>query len=183
MEICNTKLKDCYVINLKRFNDERGYFQETFHKKKYSKLFPENTSFVQDNLSKSKKGVVRGIHFQSKHPQGKLVRVVVGEVFDVAVDLRLNSPTFGKYHSEILSDQNFKQLWIPEGFGHGFMTTSNEAILEYKCTNFYKPEYEHTLLWNDENLNINWPKMNSVLISEKDKLGIKLNESINLIRS
>ena len=136
MEFYKTKLKDCYSIKPIRHKDNRGYFQETFHQEKYSKFLPEGTNFVQDNLSKSKKGVVRGIHFQLKNSQGKLVRVIAGEIYDVAVDLRLNSPTFGKYHAEILSEKNFKQLWIPEGFGHGFMTLSEEAILEYKCTNF-----------------------------------------------
>lgn len=180
MKKIETKFKDCFLIDLISHIDDRGYFQETFHLKKYADLLPEKTTFVQDNLSKSKKGVIRGIHFQNKNSQGKLIRVVAGEVFDVAVDLRLNSSTFGKYHSEILSEKNSKQFWIPEGFGHGFMTLSDHAVLEYKCTNFYDPKNEHTLLWNDQSLKIRWPRINPIILSEKDKLGLDLN-SVKLL--
>ena len=175
MKITKTKLKDCFVITPISHKDERGYFQETYHEIKYSDLLPVNTRFVQDNLSKSKKNVIRGIHFQSKNPQGKLVRVVKGEVFDVAVDLRSDSPTFGDYHSEILNSENFRQIWLPEGFGHAFMTLSNEAILEYKCTDFYNADFEHTIIWNDKELDIKWPNRKPI-ISAKDSLGLKFTD-------
>ncbi|HFO4551926.1 TPA: dTDP-4-dehydrorhamnose 3,5-epimerase, partial [Escherichia coli] len=131
--------------------------------------------FVQDNHSRSTKGVLRGLHFQSKHPQGKLVRVTRGIVFDVAVDLRINSQTFGKWFGIILSEENKRQLWLPEGFAHGFQVLSDIVDFEYKCTDYYYPEFERTLLWNDADVNIAWPLALSI-ISEKDKRGHSLSE-------
>lgn len=134
--------------------------------------------FVQDNESKSKKGVLRGLHFQIKHTQGKLVRVINGEVFDVAVDLRKHSPTFGEWEGIILTGENGKQFYIPEGFAHGFLVLSDEVVFNYKCTNFYAPEYEQGILWNDSDLGIKWPlgKVEEVLLSEKDKKQKTLKE-------
>ncbi|HBA9359370.1 TPA: dTDP-4-dehydrorhamnose 3,5-epimerase, partial [Escherichia coli] len=138
-------------------------------------LIGRELHFVQDNHSRSTKGVLRGLHFQSKHPQGKLVRVTRGIVFDVAVDLRINSQTFGKWFGIILSEENKRQLWLPEGFAHGFQVLSDIVDFEYKCTDYYYPEFERTLLWNDADVNIAWPLALSI-ISEKDKRGHSLSE-------
>ncbi|HFP9715526.1 TPA: dTDP-4-dehydrorhamnose 3,5-epimerase, partial [Escherichia coli] len=141
----------------------------------YCELIGRELHFVQDNHSRSTKGVLRGLHFQSKHPQGKLVRVTRGIVFDVAVDLRINSQTFGKWFGIILSEENKRQLWLPEGFAHGFQVLSDIVDFEYKCTDYYYPEFERTLLWNDADVNIAWPLALSI-ISEKDKRGHSLSE-------
>ena len=164
MKIKKTKLDGCIIIEPEIFGDERGFFLETFHVARYSSVgidFP----FVQDNFSRSTKGVLRGLHFQEKNPQGKLVRVVNGEALDVAVDIRLGSPTFSQWESIILSGENKKQFWIPPGFAHGFLVLSDSVDFEYKCTDYYKPEDEKTILWNDPTLNIRWnvdyPKLSS----------------------
>ena len=171
MKVSRTPLAGCLILETEFFVDDRGYFQETFHLQKYNFL-PPNTSFVQDNLSNSKKNVLRGIHFQKNFPQGKLVRVVQGSVFDVAVDLRPNSKTFGRHFSINLSDSNRLQLWIPEGFGHAFLSLEDNTIVEYKCTNFYNPDDEKCIIWNDSEINIAWPNNdNDFLISKKDLLG------------
>lgn len=179
MEITKTNLKDCFVISFEVYKDKRGYFHETYHKKKYDCLLPK-FKFVQDNLSFSKKNVIRGIHFQIKKPQGKLVRVVRGKVFDVAVDLRPNSKTFGEYFSIILSETNQYQIWIPPGFGHGFLSLENKTILEYKCTNFFDAKDEKCIIWNDKKINIKWPLKNKPVISQKDQRGVSFS-SLNLI--
>lgn len=174
MKINATPLEGCLLIESNIYTDNRGHFQETYNQRKY-KFLPPNTQFVQDNLSKSNNNVLRGIHFQQNYPQGKLIRVVSGMVFDVAVDLRPNSKTFGKYFSINLSESNHLQLWIPEGFGHGFLALEKNTILEYKCTNFYHPEDEKCIIWNDNKIGIEWPNSSQkFLISEKDLLGQSL---------
>jgi dTDP-4-dehydrorhamnose 3,5-epimerase len=152
------------------FGDERGYFVETYNKREFETI-GLNMSFVQDNQSASKKGVLRGLHFQKQNPQGKLVRVLSGEVFDVGVDLRKNSPTFGHWHGIILSGTNKKMFYVPEGFAHGFVVLSDFAEFTYKCTRFYDPKDEGGILWNDPEINVNWhiPDDMSVILSEKDK--------------
>ncbi|AOR24773.1 dTDP-4-dehydrorhamnose 3,5-epimerase [Clostridium taeniosporum] len=169
--INETKISGLYVIEPEVFKDERGYFMETYNKKPFLKAGLD-MNFVQDNESKSTKGVLRGLHFQKEHSQGKLVRVIKGEVFDVAVDLRYGSPTFGKWESIILSETNKKQFYIPEGFAHGFLVLSDEAIFNYKCTDFYAPGDEGGIMWNDPDINIKWPleKIEKLIISEKDKV-------------
>jgi dTDP-4-dehydrorhamnose 3,5-epimerase len=167
MRVIETKLKDCVYIEPKVFGDERGFFLETFQAERYAEMAGINLPFVQDNHSRSPKGVLRGLHFQKTKPQGKLVRVVKGEVYDVAVDMRHGSPTFGQWESVILSDENKIQFWVPPGFAHGFVVLSEIADFEYKCTDYYDPSDEGSILWNDPNLNIPWP-VESPILSEKD---------------
>jgi len=165
-----TGIEGLIIIEQKVFYDERGYFMETYNEKAFKEA-GLNLKFVQDNQSKSKRGVLRGLHFQKKFPQGKLVRVIRGEVFDVAVDLRRNSHTFKKWFGCVLSESNRKQMYIPEGFAHGFLVLSDEAEFVYKCTEFYHPEDEGGYLWNDPDFNIEWPLegIEELLLSEKDK--------------
>lgn len=151
-----TRIDGVYIIEPKTFGDSRGYFMETYNKEQFCEA-GLNMIFVQDNESKSSKGVLRGLHFQKKHSQGKLVRVTKGEVFDVAVDLRTGSPTYGQWEGVILSDENKKQFYIPEGFAHGFLVLSDEAVFNYKCTDLYSPEYDGGVMWNDPEINIEWP--------------------------
>jgi dTDP-4-dehydrorhamnose 3,5-epimerase len=154
--------------------DARGYFLELHNERRFAEIgLPE--ALVQDNLSFSRRGVLRGLHFQTPGWQGKLVSVVRGEVFDVAVDLRRDSPTFGQWHGLTLSEGNHLQLWIPRGFAHGFCVTSDEALVLYKCSAFYEPAQEHTLLWNDPDLGITWP-VSGPLVSDKDARGRRLRE-------
>ena len=164
-----TDIEGLVIVEPKLFGDERGYFMETYHEEEFKKN-GISTSFVQDNQSMSKKGVLRGMHYQTRNPQGKLVRVLEGEVYDVAVDLRKSSPTFLKWHGIHLSGTNRKQFFIPEGFAHGFLVLSDVAVFSYKCTNFYDPGYESGLLWNDPKLGIQWPLDGLVQpsLSEKD---------------
>jgi len=173
----DTKIKDLYIIEPTVFGDERGYFMETYNKNAFFEA-GLTMEFVQDNESKSKKGVLRGLHFQTKHTQGKLVRVTQGEVFDVAVDLRKGSPTFGQWEGVILSERDKRQFYVPEGFAHGFLVLSDEAVFNYKCTDFYAPEYDCGLLWNDETVGIQWPLdgIDELLLSEKDKVQKRLSE-------
>ena len=173
MNIIETSLIDCVIIEPKVFGDDRGFFLETFHSSRYSELAGINMPFVQDNHSRSSKGVLRGLHFQQTKPQGKLVRVVRGEVFDVAIDLRKESSTFGKWEGVILSQENKKQLWVPPGFAHGFLVLSDLADFEYKCTDYYDPLDEGSIIWNDSDLGIRWPLANPIL-SEKDANANKL---------
>lgn len=168
MKVTYTKIPDVKIIEPTVFKDERGFFFESFNHKKFEEAIGRKVSFVQDNHSKSSKGVLRGLHYQlPPHAQGKLVRVVQGEVFDVVVDIRKLSPTFGCWVAETLSAENKKQLWIPEGFAHGFLALS-EAEFLYKTTSYYNSETEHSIKWDDEILNINWPKVKDVQISRKD---------------
>ena len=167
MNVIKTKLKDCVIIEPKVFGDERGFFLETFRSDRYADLTGIDLPFVQDNHSRSSKGVLRGLHFQKTKPQGKLVRVVRGEVYDVAVDIRQGSPTYGQWEAVILSEENKTQFWVPPGFAHGFVVLSETADFEYKCTDYYDPSDEGSLLWDDPVLNIPWPIDNPTL-SEKD---------------
>lgn len=173
----DTKLKDVYIIEPSVFGDNRGYFMETYNKEDFVNA-GLTMKFVQDNESKSSKGVLRGLHFQTKHTQGKLVRVTKGEVFDVAVDLRKGSPTFGQWEGVIISEDNKKQFYVPEGFAHGFLVLSHVAIFNYKCTDFYAPQYDSGLLWNDGEVGIQWPLegIEEIVLSDKDKNQKKLKD-------
>lgn len=171
IKVENCGIEGLYVIEPKVFFDSRGYFTETYNQNEFEEA-GLNMRFVQDNQSMSSRGVLRGLHFQKTHPQGKLVRVLQGEVYDVAVDLRENSKTFGKYFGLVLSDENRKQFYIPEGFAHGFLVLSETAIFAYKCTDFYCADDEGGLLYNDPDVNIEWPvkDLEELIISDKDKL-------------
>ena len=173
MNIIKTTLNDCVIIEPKIFGDERGFFLETFHTSRYEDLAGISLPFVQDNHSRSSTGVLRGLHFQKTKPQGKLVRVVRGEVFDVAVDIRKASSTFGHWEGVILSEENKKQFWVPPGFAHGFVVLSEIADFEYKCTDYYDSADEGSILWNDPDLGINWPVADPIL-SDKDVNANKL---------
>jgi len=175
MKVIDTKIADVKIIEPKVFGDERGFFLETFQSEKYKRELNINDDFVQDNHSRSAKNVLRGLHFQRRNPQGKLVRVVKGEVFDVAVDIRPESPTFKQWVGVYLSEDNKTQFWIPPGLAHGFVVISDYADFEYKCTNYYDPESEGCLFWNDPEIGIDWPVTNPIL-SEKDKLGLRLSD-------
>ena len=167
MNIIPTKLKDCVIIEPKVYGDHRGFFLETFQAERYEALACIAQTFVQDNHSRSQKGVLRGLHFQINKPQGKLVRVVSGEVYDVAVDIRQESPSFGLWHGVRLSEENKRQFWVPPGFAHGFVVLSDTADFEYKCTDYYDPSEEGSLAWDDPCLAIQWPIENPTL-SAKD---------------
>ncbi len=168
-----TKIEGVYIIEPKVFGDRRGYFLETYQTKEFAKA-GLNYHFVQDNQSSSRKGVLRGLHFQKTFPQAKLVRVLSGEVFDVAVDLRANSPTYGKWEAAVLSGDNKKQFMIPRGFAHGFVVLSDYAEFAYKCDEIYHPEDEGGIIWNDPEIAIEWPDVGEIILSEKDKKNPKL---------
>lgn len=175
MQVIDTAIVDVKIIQPKVFGDDRGFFLETFEKRRYQTMLNIDYDFVQDNHSRSQKGVLRGLHFQKQNPQGKLVRVVRGEVFDVAVDIRKNSPTYGAWVGINLSETNKTQFWIPPGLAHGFAVISDIADFEYKCTDYYNPADEGCLLWNDPTVNITWPIKNP-LLSERDKQGKLLGD-------
>ena len=178
MNIQKTAIPDVLIIEPKVFTDERGFFMETFHARRFVEHgLPQN--FVQDNHSGSKRGTLRGLHYQIRQAQGKLVRVVAGEVFDVAVDLRKSSPTFGQWAGTHLSVENKMQLWIPEGFAHGFIVLSDWAEVIYKVTDFYASEWQRTLLWNDPELGIEWPLLDGMppILSAKDAQGKPLRDA------
>jgi dTDP-4-dehydrorhamnose 3,5-epimerase len=177
MKIIDTEISDVKIIEPKVFGDERGFFLETFQKERYLEALNIKGDFVQDNHSRSAKGVLRGLHFQRVNPQGKLVRVVRGEVFDVAVDIRPESATFKQWVGVILSEENKTQFWIPPGLAHGFVVLSDFADFEYKCTNYYDPGSEGCLLWNDPEVGIEWP-VESPLLSVKDQQGKKLSQLV-----
>jgi dTDP-4-dehydrorhamnose 3,5-epimerase len=168
MKVIPTSLEDCFVIEPKVFNDSRGFFLETFKYEDYKEKIGIEKDFVQDNHSRSSKGVLRGLHFQIKKPQGKLVRVSRGSVLDVAVDLRIKSRTFGKSELFELSDANFRQLWIPPGFAHGFLALSEIADFEYKCTQVFDQKDEGSIHWQDPDLQISWPKDIDIIVSDRD---------------
>ena len=170
MKVTSLKIPDVKLIEPDVFEDERGFFYESFNQQKFNEAIGENITFVQDNHSKSSKGVLRGLHYQEEpFAQGKLVRVVVGEIFDVAVDIRKDSSTHGQWVSEILSAENKKQLWIPGGFAHGFLTLSNEAEFLYKTTDFYNKEAERLIHWNKNDFDIKWPFLKNIILSDKDE--------------
>ena len=170
-----TSIKDVYVIEQKRYGDNRGYFMETYKRTAFCQA-GLNYIFIQDNQSKSKRGVLRGLHFQKKYPQAKLVRCIEGEVFDVCVDLRNNSPTYGNWEGVILSAEKGNQFMIPRGFAHGFLVLSETATFCYKCDEFYHPEDEGGIIWNDPFINIKWPNNIIPILSEKDALLTSLKE-------
>lgn len=177
MNVIKTDIPDVLIFEPKVFGDDRGFFFESFSQKVFEEAVGRKVEFVQDNHSKSCKGVLRGLHYQLEpYAQGKLVRCVAGEVFDVAVDIRKSSPTFGKWVGVNLSAENNRQLWIPEGFAHGFLVLSDIAEFVYKTTNYYHPESDRGLLWNDESFSIKWPIEGSPILSDKDKKAKKMTD-------
>ncbi len=177
MKVTPTAIPDVLVIEPKVFGDDRGFFFESFNRKVFVQATGFDVDFVQDNHSKSARNVLRGLHYQLRQPQHKLVRVIAGEVFDVAVDIRKGSPTFGKWVGEILSGENKKQMWVPAGFAHGFVTLSASAELLYKVTDYYSPAHERCIAWNDPAIGINWPDNLAPLLSAKDALGLMLAQA------
>lgn len=177
LNVIRTEIPDVLIIEPKVFGDDRGFFFESFNAKQFAQATGVKRTFVQDNHSRSVCGVLRGLHYQIQHPQGKLVRVVAGEVFDVAVDLRKRSPTFGRWVGVTLSAENKRQLWVPEGFGHGFVVTSESAEFLYKTTDYWYPEHERSLLWNDPALGIQWPLVGQPALSAKDAQGTPLSQA------
>lgn len=169
MNVIKTEIPDILIFEPKIFGDERGFFFESFNQKIFEEAVGRKVEFVQDNHSKSSKGVLRGLHYQAEpYSQGKIVRCIVGEVFDVAVDIRKSSPTFGQWVGVHLSAENKRQLWIPEGFAHGFLVLTETAEFVYKATNYYHPESDRGIMWNDKTININWPANLPILLSPKD---------------
>lgn len=177
MNVIPTSIADVKIIEPKVFGDERGFFYESFNHARFEEAIGSSVSFVQDNHSRSVRGVLRGLHYQINQPQGKLVRVVQGEVFDVAVDLRKSSSTLGKWVGEHLSAENKRQLWIPEGFAHGFLVLSEQAEFLYKTTDYYAPQHERAVLWNDHAIGIQWPIQGKPSLSAKDQQANALEEA------
>ena len=177
MKVQTTSIPDVLLIEPRVFGDERGFFFESFNQQQWQEATGLNTSFVQHNHSRSVKNVLRGLHYQIKQPQGKLVRVVQGEVFDVAVDIRQNSATFGQWVGEILSAENKRQFWVPEGFAHGFLVLSESAEFLYLTTDYYAPEHERAIIWNDPELKIAWPLAGEPTLSVKDTQAKLLREA------
>jgi dTDP-4-dehydrorhamnose 3,5-epimerase len=178
MNVIKTNIDGVVIIEPKVFGDERGFFLETFQAERYKEFAGINMPFVQDNHSRSGKNVLRGLHFQKTNPQGKLVRVVRGEVFDVAVDIRKGSPTYGQWAGTILSEENKRQFWVPPGLAHGFVVLSDIADFEYKCTDYYDPADEGCLMWNDPAVGIEWPEGIEPILSAKDQVGQTLAELV-----
>lgn len=174
MQIVQTAIPDVLIIEPNVFGDDRGFFYESFNAKRFAELTGVNAQFVQDNHSKSAKNVLRGLHYQVEQPQGKLVRVVAGEVFDVAVDIRQSSATFGQWVGVTLSAANKKQLWVPPGFAHGFLVLQDHTEFLYKTTDYYAPQFERCIAWNDAKLAIDWPLIDAPLLSAKDAQGKSL---------
>lgn len=177
MNVIPTALHEVLIIEPKVFGDDRGFFFESFNKRIFAEMTGITEDFVQDNHSRSAKNVLRGLHYQIRQPQGKLVRVVAGEVFDVAVDLRRRSPTFGKWVGDYLSADNKRQLWVPEGFAHGFLVLSEFAEFLYKTTDYWAPEYERSIIWNDPDLAIDWPITGEPVLAAKDRAGQRFAEA------
>ena len=177
MNVIPTAIPDVLIIEPKVFGDERGFFFESFNRRQFAELIGRNVDFVQDNHSRSVKNVLRGLHYQIQQPQGKLVRVVQGEVFDVAVDIRKASPTFGKWVGEVLSAENKRQMWVPEGFAHGFVVISDTAEVIYKTTDYWAPEFERSIAWNDPAIGIQWPIQGKPSLSVKDQQAKALAEA------
>ena len=175
--IVATELEDVKILEPKVYGDARGFFFESFNAKDFQSALGTEVDFVQDNHSKSARGVLRGLHYQIKHPQGKLVRVVAGEVFDVAVDIRRNSPSFGRWMGAHLSAENHRQIWIPPGFAHGFLVLSESAEFLYKTTDYWYPEHERSLIWNDPQINIKWPSTIKPVLSAKDEIAPSLGKA------
>jgi len=177
MKILREDLDGVLVLEPKVFGDDRGLFFESWNQRGFDALVGRPVSFVQDNHSRSVRGVLRGLHYQVKNTQGKLVRVISGEVFDVAVDLRRSSPTFGRWTGDVLSGENHRMIWVPEGFAHGFVVLSEAAEVLYKATDFYTPEHERTLLWNDPAIGIDWRFSGTPLLKAKDAAGLTLAQA------
>ena len=171
MNVIQTNLPEVFIIEPRVFGDDRGFFYESFNAKKFAELTGVEASFVQDNHSLSAKNVLRGLHYQIRQPQGKLVRVVSGEVFDVAVDIRRSSPSFGQWAGVVLSAENKRQMWIPTGFAHGFLVLSDSAEFLYKTTDYWAPEHERCLQWDDPAVGIHWPLVDAPVMSAKDQQG------------
>ena len=180
-EIIKTPIDGLKILKPLIHKDSRGFFFESFNQKIFNSTLGNTIKFVQDNHSFSKKNVLRGLHLQIKKPQGKLVSVLNGSIFDVAIDLRKNSKTFAHWHGCILSRKNKNQLWIPPGFAHGFLSLRNNTEVLYKTTDYWDKNDEYTILWNDKTININWPKVEDLIISEKDKQGETLKKLINIL--
>ena len=176
MKITPLSFKDVLLIEPEVFKDERGFFFESFNQRTFNKLIGREVKFVQDNQSRSKKNVIRGLHFQIEKPQIKLIKVISGSIFDVVVDIRKQSKNFGKHISVELNAEDNKQLWIPEGFAHGFLVLSEIAEVQYKVSEFWDPDLEQSLLWSDEDLNINWPLSSNPIISSKDQKASLIND-------
>ncbi len=174
MNVISTTISDVIIIEPKVFGDDRGFFFESFNSRQFSDLIGRNVDFVQDNHSRSAKNVLRGLHYQIQQPQGKLVRVVQGAVFDVAVDIRRSSPTFGQHVGVELSAENKRMFWVPEGFAHGFVVLSDTAEFLYKTTNYWAPEFERSIAWNDPTLSIQWPIQEQPILSAKDRQALPL---------
>jgi len=177
MKITPTAIPEVLIIEPKVFGDERGFFFESYNRRQFAELIGRDVNFVQDNHSRSVKNVLRGLHYQIRQPQGKLVRVVQGAVFDVVVDIRRSSPTFGQHVTEELSAENKRMLWIPEGFAHGFVVISDTAEFLYKTTDYWAPEFERSIAWNDPAIAINWPIQGEPALSAKDQHGKLLEET------
>ena len=177
MDVIETSIPDVKLLKPKVFGDERGFFMESYNKQTLAELLGLDVEFVQDNHSRSSKNVLRGLHYQLKQAQGKLVRVVAGEVFDVAVDLRRSSPTFGQWAGAILSATNHHQFWVPAGFAHGFVVLSDTADFMYKTTDYYAPEYEKCIRWDDPTIGIDWPFEGEPSLSDKDKQGVAFEQA------
>lgn len=179
MQVFNTNLPDVKLLKPKKFGDERGFFLESYNKKVFDDLIGMNVDFVQDNHSRSSKGVLRGLHYQIRQPQGKLVRVTAGKVYDVAVDMRRDSPTFGQWAGTILTAEGQEQFWVPEGFAHGFLVLSDTADFLYKTTNYYAPEHDRSVFWNDKTIGIEWPISDSLqpTLSDKDRNAVEFNQA------
>ena len=177
MDVIETSIPDVKLLKPKVFGDERGFFMESYNKQTLAELLGLDVEFVQDNHSRSSKNVLRGLHYQLKQAQGKLVRVVAGEVFDVAVDIRRSSATFGQWAGAILSATNHHQLWVPAGFAHGFVVLSDTADFMYKTTDYYAPQYEKCIRWDDPAIGIEWPFEGEPSLSDKDKQGVALNQA------
>lgn len=178
MNIIETSISDVKLLAPRIFNDERGFFLESYNQKTFSELLHGTDPFVQDNHSRSIKNVLRGLHYQIKHPQGKLIYAVTGEIYDIVVDLRKSSPTFGKWNGSYLSDKNHYQLWVPPGFAHGFLVLSEIADVIYKTTDFYDPSSEYCLRWDDPDLAISWPLADLPILSTKDRRGFSLKDAV-----
>jgi len=178
MNVIKTALSEVLILEPTIFGDERGFFQESYNKKAFDKAIVINANFVQDNHSRSKKNILRGLHYQIKQPQGKLVRVVQGSVFDVAVDLRKSSATFAQWVGVELSSDNHRQMWVPPGFAHGFLVLSEQADFLYKTTDYYAPEYECSICWNDPIIGINWPECTPILSSKDEQAVILSNAKV-----
>jgi dTDP-4-dehydrorhamnose 3,5-epimerase len=177
MKVIQADIPEVLIIEPKVFRDSRGHFLEAYNRRQLRELTGIDAEFVQDNESLSARNVLRGLHYQIKQPQGKLVRVVAGEIYDVAVDLRRSSPTFGKWTGAILSPSQQSIVWIPQGFAHGFLVISEQAIINYKTTDYYAPEHERTLAWSDRSVGVLWPLEGEPLMSDKDQRGVKLAEA------